>query len=315
LFEAFAIHVLQATGVQSRAATLLGLNPGQVHDLMQRAVARGLERRNSQTQRLEHLSVDEKSHKEGHQYITVLSDPLGKRVLDVAEGRTQEAVETLFLSAIDEAQRPEVQSVSMDMSQVCDRMWPAFMTAREKVFPNAQTVHDRFHVAAYLGAAVDKTRRDEHRTLTRQDDTTLSKTKYLWLRSGATLTEKQKTALDRLTSLDLETSKVWAFKESFREFFHCKSVQNAASFFDYWFETAKALGNFHLNRVADMLSNHLEGLFAYIECQVTNAAAEGLNALIQQIKANAKGFRKWENFRIAILFHLGKLDMQPHKSS
>ena len=75
-----------------------------------------------------------------------------------------------------------------------------------------------------------------------------------------------------------------------------------------------ALGNVHLTRVAHMLKKHLAGLLSYIEHRVTNATAKSLNALIQQIKANAKGCRKWESFRIAILFFLGKLDLQPHKT-
>jgi hypothetical protein len=37
----------------------------------------------------------------------------------------------------------------------------------------------RFHVAGYLNEAVDRTRKDEHRKLSRQEDNTLSKTKYL----------------------------------------------------------------------------------------------------------------------------------------
>lgn len=309
LFEAFALHVLQATGVQSRAAHLLRLSAGQVHDLMGRAVERGLQRRNAAepAERLEHLSVDEKSHQSGHQYISVLSDPLGKRVLDVEEGRTQQAVETLFTAVISEEQRTAVRSVSMDM-------WPAFLNAREAVFPQADTVHDRYHIAAYLGEAVDKTRRSEHRTLTRQDDATLNKTKYLWLRSPVNLTDKQKAALDALTSLDLETAKVWAFKESFREFFACATINEAQKFFDNWHESALALGNTHLTKVAQMLKKHIKGLLAYIEHRVSNATAESLNARIQQIKANAKGFRKWQSFRIAILFFLGKLDLQPHKN-
>jgi transposase len=312
LFEAFAIRVLQATGVQSRAAQLLHLSPGQVHDLMGRAVERGLKRRDEAQNRegatpLEHLSVDEKSHKSGHQYISVLSDPLEKRVLEVVESRTQQAVEELFSSVIAQEQRSCVLSVSMDM-------WPAFLKAREQIFPQADTVHDRYHIAAYLGEALDKTRRSEHRTLTRQHDATLNKTKYLWLRSEANLTEKQKAALDALTSLDLETAKVWAFKESFRQFFACTTKEQAQRFFQNWLESVLALGNVHLTKVAQMLSRHLAGLLAYVKHRVSNATAESLNALIQQIKSNAKGFRKWESFRIAILFFLGKLDLQPHKT-
>ena len=44
-FECFAIAVLTATGVQAKAAQLLRLTPVQVHDLMERAVARGMARR------------------------------------------------------------------------------------------------------------------------------------------------------------------------------------------------------------------------------------------------------------------------------
>ena len=306
MFECFALQVLKATQVQARAAHLLRLSPGQIHDLMQRAVTRGLQRRDT-TERLEHLSVDEKSFQEGHKYVTILSDPCQKRVLDLVEGRSQEVVEELLTDSLSSQQRQDVRSVSMDM-------WPAFMNARKTLLPGADTVHDRYHIAAYLNDAVDKTRRAENRELTRQEDTTLLKTKYLWLRSDANLTDKQRLALEGLTCLELETAKVWAFKESFRQFFVCKTEYGARSFFFAWYDAALALDNVHLTKVAQMLHRHLEGLVAYIRHRVTNATAEGLNAQIQLIKSNARGFRKWGNFRVAILFFLGKLDMFPLSS-
>lgn len=51
-----------------------------------------------------------------------------------------------------------------------------------------------------------------------------------------------------------------------------------------------------------------------VKHRITNAVAEGLNSKIQQIKSVARGFRKFANFRIAILFFCGKLDMYPQKS-
>ena len=68
-----------------------------------------------------------------------------------------------------------------------------------------------------------------------------------------------------------------------------------------------------------MLCDHLAGLLAYLchpyLCHRTNnAVAEGLNAQIQLIKARARGFRQFAQFRIAILFFLGKLDMNPQKT-
>ena len=45
--------------------------------------------------------------------------------------------------------------------------------------------------------------------------------------------------------------------------------------------------------------------------RITNAAAEGFNSIIQTLKANARGFRSFDNFRIRILFFCGKLDLMP----
>jgi transposase len=60
LFEHMAILMLQSTQVQSKAAVLFRLSPGQVHDIMHRAVSRGLSRRDTREE-ITHLSLDEKS--------------------------------------------------------------------------------------------------------------------------------------------------------------------------------------------------------------------------------------------------------------
>jgi transposase len=306
LFERLALDVLRATKVQAQAAQLLRLSAGQLHDLMHRAVNRGLSRRN-QEQARPHLSLDEKSFQKGHKYVSVLSDPDGKCVLEVVEGRDLEAVQTLLTTSLTPKQREQVLSVSMDM-------WPAFDSARAELLPQADTVHDRYHVVSYLNTAVDMTRRAEHKALSKQQDTTLSRSKYLWLRSPETMTDKQKMAFAALSGLELETAKVWMFKENFRQFFACHTEYGARSFFERWYQAALILGNTHLTKVAEMLNRHLTGLLAYIRHRVTNGTAEGLNSQVQLIKANARGFRRFNNFRVAILFFLGKLDLYPHKS-
>lgn len=103
-------------------------------------------------------------------------------------------------------------------------MWPAFAGAKDQVLPQAQAVHDRFHIAGYLNDAVDKTRRDENRTLAKREASPLVKNPFvknpfvkstwLWLRSPEKLTDKQRALFAALQSHDLETSKVWSFKEA-----------------------------------------------------------------------------------------------------
>jgi transposase len=55
----------------------------------------------------------------------------------------------------------------------------------------------------------------------------------------------------------------------------------------------------------------LENLLTYLKHHITNAVTEGLNSKIQSIKAAARGFRSFRNYRIRILFFCGKLDLYP----
>lgn len=301
LFVRFAIDVLKATQVQARAAKLLRISADQISYLMRKAVERGLQRR-SRSEEIKHLGLDEKAFHRGHEYASILTDLDAGRVIDLVESRTLLAASTLLSTALTGEQKKQIRSVSMDL-------WPAFASAQSQILPKSDRVHDRFHIAGYLNEAVDKTRREENRRLSKQSDNTLSKTKFLWLRSEATLSPKQKDALNALQGLELQTAAVWAFKECFRQFFECQSEYGAATFFMRWYEAAMALGNRHLIEKADMLLKNLKGLTAYIRHRVTNAIAENINGQIQRVKSNARGFYKFENFRIAVLFYLGKLNL------
>jgi hypothetical protein len=63
------------------------------------------------------------------------------------------------------------------------------------------------------------------------------------------------------------------------------------------------------------LKAHLGGLLTYFKHRITNALTEGFNSKIQALKADARGFRRFENYRTRILFFCGKLDLAPHLSS
>jgi len=82
-------------------------------------------------------------------------------------------------------------------------------------------------------------------------------------------------------------------------------------YFEQWQEQAQATQLEPVQKVAATLGNHLKGLLAYTTHRITNAISEGFNAKIQVIKSAARGFRTFENFRIAILFHCGKLNLYP----
>ncbi len=301
LFEAFAIQVLKAVRSKVQAQWLTALSWDQVDRIMERSVRRGLDRRSLEN--LTYVGLDEKSFGRGHDYVSVLHDVTGRRVLEVVPERSREAAETLW-ATIPAAQRQGIAAVALDM-------WENYMGATRAAAPQAMIVHDKFHCARELNKAVDLVRRKEHRLLKAQGEETLTKTKYLWLKNPKNWTERQRAHFGSLRLDTLKVGRAWAIKEAFAGFWDYRYAGSAKKFFDRWYFWAT---HSHLEPVinaAKTLKRHLPGLLAYTTHRVTNAVAEGTNGQIQLIKANARGYRNFAQYRIAILFHCGKLDLYP----
>ena len=301
LFERFAVEVLLASGSVSQACELLGLSWDTAQEIMSRAVERGLERR--QLEALKHLGMDEKSFKRGQSYITLLTDLDESRVLDVVADRTTEAANKLWETLTPE-QKQTVEAVAVDM-------WAPFIQTIQKQVPDADIVHDRFHISKYLGEAVDKVRRQEHKELMAQGDETLKGTRQLWLYNPEHFSAAQVTEFSALKDLHLKVARAWAAKELFSKFWEYEHEGWARRFFKDWFGWVSRSQLKPVVEVAQMLKRHLENLLTYMKHPITNAVTEGLNSKIQSLKSAARGFRNFGNYRIRILFFCGKLSLYP----
>ena len=305
LFECMAIEVIQACSSLSSAAALLSLNWKSVHAIMERAVERGLKLRH--LDEVKHVGIDEKSFGKGQDYVSVMVDIDNNRVLEVEPGRTREAVDNLW-KTLAEPIRQGVAAVAMDM-------WQPFMESTRVACPNAEVVHDKFHVSKYLGEAVDKVRRQENKQLLEEGDDTLKGTRQLWLYAMENLPDDKSASFLSLQKEDLQTGRAWSIKENFRHFWECKTIEDADVYFRSWYSWSTRSKLPPIVKVATMLKRHLKGLLAYITHRITNATSEGFNSRIQSIKSAARGFRNFENYRTRILFFCGRLELIPSVSS
>jgi len=308
-FESFMIDTLHTTQVRSRAALQLRVSQEQLKRVQNQAVERGLERRQALKKDpfyiVRHVCIDEKSLFRGHHYVSILYDGQTGTVLEVVEHRTQESAQKAFTQLGQYIDNQKIEVITMDM-------WQAFKNAAEVCVPQADIVHDRFHLAKYLNKAVDITRRAENKKLRTQEDDRLKNTKYLWLKNPDNFKDVQEQLHQELMKdKELQTVKAWTLKEDFKKFFEMETVQQATDFFNNWYESIKQIDNKPFLKVAKTFENHLQCLLTYIKHRVSNAMAESINTAIQQLKANARGFKSAKAFRIAILFHLGNLDCYP----
>jgi transposase len=66
--------------------------------------------------------------------------------------------------------------------------------------------------------------------------------------------------------------------------------------------------------VARMIKRHLPNVLAYFRHRITNATSEGIASKIQALKKMANGLRNRYNFKTAIYFHSGELDLYPEST-
>jgi transposase len=302
LFERLAIDWMLEAG-RSAVARRMGLTWDQADGIMQRAVRRGLERREERV--VARIGVDKKSFQRRHEYVTTVCDLERGHVLYVGDDRKQKTLER-FYKQLTPQQLNGIEAVAMDM-------WDPYVAATRKYVPRAaeKIVFDKFHISKHLNDSVDKVRRQEHKQLRSSDDDRLKGTKYFWLKSPDNFTHKSWRDFGPLRKSKLRTARGWAIKETFREFWEYTYRKSAEKFFSCWYNWAIRSRLAPIKKVAKMLKGRLANLLTYFTHPITNAMSESLNAKIQWIKYTAHGFRSREGFRTAIYFHCGGLDLHP----
>ena len=302
LFEALVIDWLKETSM-SAVGRNLDLSWDQIDGVMQRAVKRGLARREKVFP--QRIGVDETSFRKRHKYVTIVQDQKSKDVLHVADGRGRDGLDD-FYESLDEDQLEGISAVAMDMHQ------PYIRSTLDHV-PNAEQkiAFDKFHVAKHLGDAVDKVRRGEHKDLKEAGDDTLKGTKYVWLQNPENMKAKTAAALEDLRDLALRTARAWALKEFAMTLWTYVRRGWAQRAWERWLAWAQRCRLEPMVKVSRTIRNHLWGIINAIVLQATNADSESVNAKIQKLKKWACGYRNRERFKVAILFHFGGLDLYP----
>jgi len=302
LFERLAIDWLKAAS-QKAVADQLGLSWDEVHGVMERAVKRGLARRKREM--IGYLGVDEKSFRKGHKYLTVVNDLARGRVLYVAEDRKQSSLDG-FWPTLTKEQREWIAGVALDMWDPYERSIRAHLPQAEE-----KMVFDKFHVAKHLNEAVDKVRRSEHKELLAEKDERLKGTKYDWLKGRDKFDLGAWREFCQLRRGNLRTSRAWALKEQAMKLWDFTYPQAARKHFNWWYRWATHSRLQPMIDKAKMLVSHLPNILTYLKHGITNATSESINSKIQWVKYTARGFRNVENFKNAIYFHCGDLDLLP----
>ncbi len=294
-FERWTIDLLKSTKNQTKTAALLRCGFDVVNRIMHHSVSRGMERR--KLGEIHHVSLDEKSYKHRRKFMTVLADGEDGIVLDVVRGRDLESTKTVLERTLGE----RLETVTMDM-------WKAYISVVKALLPKATLIHDRFHLIWYLNKAIDQVRRREAK-----NNEELKHSRFALLKNEDKRTEKQDEVFKIIQTANFQVSIAWRLREEFKSIFGGDSYSGSNTYFDLWLKSLKKESVKEVTKVAEMFERHYEGVCNALCHQQSNGKAERINGKIQEIKTVSRGYRKFENFRSAVLFFCGGLDIYPQQ--
>ena len=245
------------------------------------------------------VCIDETAAKRGQDYITLVVDIDGRRVVFVADGRNADT-DRQFADHLEArgGDASHIKQASIDMS-------PAFIAGVGENLTEAEITFDRFHVMKLIGDAVGEVRRSEVKARPE-----LRGTRYIWAKNAPNLTARQSTILDTLSQTNLKTARAWRMRLAFQDIYAQPTREWGELFFDKWIGWAKRSRLEPRKAVARTMEKHRDGILAWFDSRISNGLIEGINSLVQAAKAKARGYRNSKTLKAVTYMIAGKLDLR-----
>ena len=302
-FEGRVILSLLATKTVTGAQELMKISWDETRGIMERAVARGLMRREDID--LVHLAADEKSYRKGRHFVTLLMDLDRGRIHSTAAGNSQISLVSI-LKALTSRQMRSIEAIAMDMHA-------PYRAAVDAVFPipRPAVVHDRFHIVSHMNDALNDVRIEEARELAAQGRNDLVGTRQMILYGEENLPTKYRKRFAKLKKSELRTATVRAQKEVLRHLWDCTGVREARRYFKEWATWCRSTGIKRVTKVVDMIEQRLDDVISYCKHPISTGPLEGMNSIIMAVRRAGRGYRHAETFSMAIMFFCGGLNLLP----
>jgi transposase len=250
---------------------------------------------------LRQIAVDEISVGKGQQYLTVVLDLDTGAVVFVGEGNDANALDPFWRRL--RCSRAHICAVAMDMTG-------AYISAVSRHLPRAAIVFDHFHVIKLFNDKLQEFRRQLfHKAQSEMEKKVIKGTRWLLLKNPENLVSKrdEPKRLQQALELNQPLATAYYMKEDLRQLWSQRNWVQAFYFLADWIARARVSGIGMLEKVADTLEAHKEGILAYYDYPISTGPLEGTNNKIKTMKRQAYGFRDREFLKLKIMgIHLTK---------
>ena len=248
------------------------------------------------------LGLDETSFRRGGRFATGFVDLDTGRLVELVEGRSKALVSD-WLEALDADARAGIAEVAMDP-------FAGYNAAVRDGAKGARITMDKFHAVRLANQVVTDVRCRRQQELTghrgRKGDPLYAVRRDL-LRARERLSPRAWARLETAFGADDELALecAWVGKEAFRDLYSAAHRAEAEGRLGAWSELVAAYDVAELTTFAKTIRQWESQFLNYFDSRATNAASEGRNLIIKQVKRAGFGFRRFDNYRLRVLYRCG----------
>ena len=259
----------------SRVARQFGLAASTVRAIDQRYFKRWAATRRKPA--LRQMGVDEIFLGKKQKFITVVSNLDTGEPLWFGAERKKETLDEFFSQQLSPFQRGAVRAACVDM-------WEPFQQSITEWLPNCRIIYDKFHIMQHANEAIDEIRRAEFFRKGGPARELVKGKRWLLLTRWVHLTAHKKQQLNELFALNRRAMKAYLLKESLDRLWSYRYEGAMLRYLKSWIDQLRWQRLRPMEKLADMLLNHLDGILNYCRTKVPPGVVEAVNGNIKALR-------------------------------
>lgn len=265
-----------------RVAKQFGLSPSTVRAIDLRYLKRWAASRRKPA--LRQMGIDEIYLGKKQKFLTVVSNLQTGEPLWFGRERKQETLDEFLGQHLSAFQRRVVQAACVDM-------WEPFRQSLEQWVPQCQIIYDKFHILQHASKAVDEVRRAEFFRKGGAARDIVRGKRWLLLSSWVNLDRSKKRQLNQLFALNRRVMKAYLLKESLAGLWDFIYEGAMLRYLQSWIDQLRWQRLAPMEKLANLLLNHLEGILNYCRTKIPMGVVEAVNGNIKALLRRGRGYR------------------------
>lgn len=277
-----AVGLACESAAARRVARQFGLSTNTVRAIDLRYLQRWSQSR--QKPALRNMGVDEIYLGKKQKFITVVSNLDAAEPLWFGQERKKDTLDEFFEKRLSPFQRGAIQAACVDM-------WDPFRQSIEQWLPHCRIIYDKFHIMQHAGAAVDEVRRAELFRKGGAARAVVKGKRWLLLSRWVNRNTQKKQQLNALFALNRRLMKAYLLKESLDRLWTYTYEGAMLRYLNSWIDQLRWQRLRPMEKLADMLIKHLDGILNYCRTKVRLGVVEAVNGNIKALLRRGRGYR------------------------